>query len=304
MITHELTSQIFDSMSMGILTLDRDIKVRYWNKWLELNSGISSETIKGRIVTEFFPEIDSPQFRRNVKSVFKLGNYCHFSQKLHSYMLKFKVLDTAGPSFEHMQQNCTMGPLKGSDGKIELVFLTVQDVTDNVRMELILNEQATFVQNDPAPVLRINRNGEIIFANPATNLLLDKDPVGMRMSEIFPAYGDLPATMKKGMGSSQFESYIHGKAFLFSVREDAVTDSYYVYGSNISDLKAAEESLRKANESLDIRVKEKTKELINELNVRMRAEEELRRYEHIVSSTTDMLALFDQRYVYLAANAA
>jgi len=34
------------------------------------------------------------------------------------------------------------------------------------------------------------------------------------------------------------------------------------------------------------------------------AEEELHQYEHIVSSATDMLALVDQRYVYLAANAA
>ncbi|KKL58958.1 hypothetical protein LCGC14_2220170, partial [marine sediment metagenome] len=296
MITHELTSQIFDSMSMGILTLDRDFKVRYWNKWLELNSGISSETIKGRIVTEFFPEIDSPQFRRNVKSVFKLGNYCHFSQKLHSCLFKFKVFDTMGPSFEHMQQNCTMGPLKGSDGKIELVFLTVQDVTDSVRMELILNEQATFVKNNPAPVLRINRNGEIIFANPATNLLLGKDPVGMRMSEIFPAYGDLLATMKKGLELSQFESYIHGKAFLFSVREDAGTDSFYVYGSDISDLKAAEESLKKANASLDRKVKEKTIDLQKELNERKLVEETLRTSEERfrVSLKNSQITVFNQ----------
>ncbi|HEB02036.1 MAG TPA: PAS domain S-box protein [Nitrospirae bacterium] len=281
MITHELTSQIFDSMSMGILTLDRDFKVRYWNKWLELNSGISSDTIKGKIVSEFFPEIDSPQFRRNVKSVFKLGNYCHFSQKLYSYMFKFKVLNTIGPSFEHMQQNCTMGPLKGSNGKVELVFLTVQDVTDKVKMELILNEQATFVKNNPAPVLRVNRDGEIVNANPATNQLLGKDTVGMRMSEIFPAYGDLLETMKNGMELNQFESYVHGNAFLFSVREDAVTDSYYVYGSNISDLKAAEESLKKANESLDKRVKEKTRELTKELDERIKAESNLRKWANI-----------------------
>ncbi len=288
MITPELTNQIFDSMSMGILMLDRDIKVKYWNKWLELNSGISSGTIKGKRISEFFPEIDTPRFRRNVKSVFKLGNYCYFSQKLHSHMLKFKVLDTAGASIEHMQQNCTMGPLKGSDGNIDLVFLTVRDVTDNVRMEFILNELATFVQNDPAPVLRVNREGGIIYANPATNLLLGKDPVGMRMSEIFQAYGDLLATMDKGMELSQFESYIHGKAFLFSVREDAITDSYYVYGSNISDLKSAEESLRKANASLDMRVKEKTRELIKELNERKRVEETLRISENSLKKAQEI----------------
>ncbi len=34
------------------------------------------------------------------------------------------------------------------------------------------------------------------------------------------------------------------------------------------------------------------------------AEEKLHRYEHIVSSTTDMLALLDKNFIYLAANAA
>ncbi len=41
-----------------------------------------------------------------------------------------------------------------------------------------------------------------------------------------------------------------------------------------------------------------------DITEREQAEEELRRYEHIVSSATDMLALYDQHCVYLAANAA
>ena len=45
-------------------------------------------------------------------------------------------------------------------------------------------------------------------------------------------------------------------------------------------------------------------ELDKEIEEREQAENALRRYEHIVSSTTDMLALIDRHYVYLAANAA
>jgi len=37
---------------------------------------------------------------------------------------------------------------------------------------------------------------------------------------------------------------------------------------------------------------------------RKQAEEALRQYEHIVSSSTDMLALLDKRFNYLAANEA
>ena len=43
---------------------------------------------------------------------------------------------------------------------------------------------------------------------------------------------------------------------------------------------------------------------VRDITERKRAENELRRYEHIVSASDDMLALLDSRYVYLAANTA
>ncbi len=49
---------------------------------------------------------------------------------------------------------------------------------------------------------------------------------------------------------------------------------------------------------------QRTVELQGEVAERRRAEEELRQYEYIVSNTHDMLALLDERYVYLATNPA
>jgi len=44
--------------------------------------------------------------------------------------------------------------------------------------------------------------------------------------------------------------------------------------------------------------------VVRDITEHKRAEEELRQYEHIVSTSTDMLALLDENFVYLAANAA
>ncbi len=43
---------------------------------------------------------------------------------------------------------------------------------------------------------------------------------------------------------------------------------------------------------------------VHNITKRKQAEEELRQYEYIVSSASDMLALIDHNYVYLAANSA
>ena len=290
--------QIFDSINTGLVILEKDFRVYHWNRWLELNSGIQRQAIKGRTIFEFFPDLDTPGFIAKANSVIKFGNYCYFSQKLHKYLLKLENRNPLDSDFKYMQQSCTMGPLRGEDSNIDLVFLTVQDVTDNVRMELILNEQATFVKNNPAPVLRINRKGEIIFANPTTNLLLGKDPVGRQLSEIFPSYRYSQRDVKKGIEIYQFESYIHDKAFLFSIREDALTDSFYVYGSDISDLKAAEKSLKNAYDALEDKIEERTRELnlLQKLNNAMNAATAL---DKVLKMTTDGIS---ELFNYAACN--
>ena len=38
-------SQIFDIINIGLVILDKDMKVVKWNRWMEGNSGISAEKI-------------------------------------------------------------------------------------------------------------------------------------------------------------------------------------------------------------------------------------------------------------------
>lgn len=53
---------------------------------------------------------------------------------------------------------------------------------------------------------------------------------------------------------------------------------------------------------LEKRVKERTKQLSDEISIRKQAEERLHKFEYIVSSSTDMLAILDRNYTYLAVN--
>ncbi|MCP5097569.1 MAG: PAS domain S-box protein, partial [Chloroflexi bacterium] len=48
--------------------------------------------------------------------------------------------------------------------------------------------------------------------------------------------------------------------------------------------------------------KDEVTSIVRDITERKRAEEELRQYEYIVSSSTDMMALLDKNFVYLAAN--
>ncbi len=136
-------SQIFDMINMGLVVIDKEMNVRYWNRWMEIHSGISSDEILNRSIFEHFRNLDTPRFNRNCKSVFKLGNFCFFSQKLHKYLFPLKTDSSFKADFDYMQQSCTMGPLRNGSGAITDIFIAVQDVTEVVMYEQQLLEMNT-----------------------------------------------------------------------------------------------------------------------------------------------------------------
>jgi diguanylate cyclase len=123
-------SQMFDMLDVGIVILDSDLKVYKWNRWMTTHSKIPPEDIVGKPLFDFFPNLNVSWFLRNCKSVFTFGNFAFFSQKLHKYCFPFKAYNTLGSDYGHMQQSCTVGPLRDESNQIDYIYITVQDVTE------------------------------------------------------------------------------------------------------------------------------------------------------------------------------
>lgn len=137
-------SQMFDMLDAGIVILDRDLNVFKWNRWMTTHSKIKPEEIVGKPLFSFYPDLNTPWFLRNCKSVFAFGNFAFISQKLHKYCFPFKsYYNTLGYRFDYMQQSCTVGPLRDEDNEIRYIFINVQDVTEIVAYEQKLIEMNT-----------------------------------------------------------------------------------------------------------------------------------------------------------------
>jgi len=142
MTLNELT-QIFDTVNFGLVVLDRDLKIQYWNRWMSIHSSLLAEQIIGEPLFDFFPHLSTPSFNKNCKAVLSFGNFAFFSQKLHKYLFPFKPDSSFGYRFDLMQQSCTMGPLRSEDHAISGLFLIVQDVTELATYEQKLVEMNT-----------------------------------------------------------------------------------------------------------------------------------------------------------------
>jgi diguanylate cyclase (GGDEF)-like protein len=132
---------VFDMLNLGIVILDAEYRIRFWNDWMAVHSGFAAREMLDRNLFEAYPNLDQPVFARSFKSVFTFGNFHFFSQKLHGYLFPIKTFSSFQSSFEHMQQSCTVCPLREGDGtKVTHICITVQDVTDVAAYERILVE--------------------------------------------------------------------------------------------------------------------------------------------------------------------
>jgi PAS domain-containing protein len=138
-----------------------------------------------------------------------------------------------------------------------------------------LEDLARFPNENPNPVLRVDKDGRIMFANSACSLLPFPDN---KQGDILPdRYRQL--TTESLNNNSNLIVEIAGKKRVFTLNFVPIADAGYVniYGNDITDRKRAEQELKKAHDEMEARVKERTTELLV-INERLNKENTERLY--------------------------
>ena len=138
-------NQVFEMVDIGLVILDKELRVRFWNHWMQIHSGLTPEKIIGSPVCDVFPNLRRPRFLNSCRAVFAFGNFCFFSQKLHHYLFPFDPVSAFDSDFKQMQQSCTMGPLRNDRGEITHLFIAVQDVTPDLARQLGISRNSVIV---------------------------------------------------------------------------------------------------------------------------------------------------------------
>lgn len=145
-------AQIMQSLNLGIVVLDRDLRIVFWNRWLEEHSRQGSAEVIGRDITDLFPGLVQKGFRWKAENVFKLGTFAFFAQQLHGHLIPLPLARYLTSSFEYMQQNVTLSPVRNSDGDIAFLCVAIEECTDAVlyreRLERAKRELETMSLTD------------------------------------------------------------------------------------------------------------------------------------------------------------
>lgn len=160
----------------GIFTTDGELRVRSWNHWMVVHSGLDSEKVVGRLLEEVVPDLRE---RRIIERYTRAlaGEISVVSTALHKYLLPFAVT-VPESGLQHMLQTARIAPLR-DEGVVVGTITLIEDVTQREVQATILRRQqeldrllssslATLLQaNDPA------REIGTIFANISPALGLD-----------------------------------------------------------------------------------------------------------------------------------
>ncbi|KTD97722.1 MULTISPECIES: diguanylate cyclase [unclassified Pseudoalteromonas] len=121
---------MFNTVDVGLVVLDRDYKVCVWNGFMENHSGLLPSAVKHKDLFDLFPAIDEKWFRSKSESVFVLKNRSFTIWEQQPYIFRFKNYRPITGKAEYMYQNATFIPLTNIRAEVSHLCIILYDVTD------------------------------------------------------------------------------------------------------------------------------------------------------------------------------
>lgn len=135
----ELWQEIVEHLDAGIVVVDPELRVAYWNPWMARATGVTAREVEGRPLDERFPRLAETGALDRLRDVVTLGVPAVFSHAFHKALFPTRggEADTEAPMYQEVK--CL--PL-AENGRVEGAALLVYDVTDLVVREFALTEAA------------------------------------------------------------------------------------------------------------------------------------------------------------------
>jgi two-component system, chemotaxis family, CheB/CheR fusion protein len=138
-------------------------------------------------------------------------------------------------------------PYRTTDNRVDGVVVTLVDVNELKKAEEDIRSAALFPLENPAPVLRIARDGTILFANRAAEPMLEKWRAGCVKGIPDALFDCISGSINSG-APAECEISVEGRTLSFSVVPFPERDYANLYSRDVTKRKLTEDELRRAKE--------------------------------------------------------
>lgn len=124
--------------SQGIVLTDKELRITFWNQWMEMHSGYSNASVLGRNLLDVFPNFSENQIYQEYKKALD-GEAVTLSQQVNNSLFPLHT-DVGINGSKMMQQSARIVPIQ-SGNIIQGTITLIEDVTDRVWRERELERQ-------------------------------------------------------------------------------------------------------------------------------------------------------------------
>lgn len=135
---------LLGSIDVGIVVVDLNFRVHEFNQFMENHSGVDASDIHGKVLFEFFSEIDRRWLENKCQAVFSMQTPVFVIWEQRQYVFKFGTSRPITSSSDNMYQNITILPIVDAVGEVKHICILVYDMTDQAigkQQSDSLNEQ-------------------------------------------------------------------------------------------------------------------------------------------------------------------
>lgn len=129
-VPDEIIGQLVERISVGVVLIDTEYKLVYWNKFMESHSDRGRDEVVGQDLFTTFPELPARWLQRKLRAVFTLKSYAFTSWQQRPFLFQLQHNRPITGGVEYMYQDCTLLPILDDQGNVEYVCIVVQDATD------------------------------------------------------------------------------------------------------------------------------------------------------------------------------
>jgi len=122
--------QVLSKIKTGLIVIDTDQKIVFWNEKIEQLSNINSQLVEGRLIFEVCPKFAEKKYQDMLVAAISKGQNRYCSSTLHkAFIYPQNIADTS-----NIRQNLWISPLANEDG-INCLMLEIYDITESVNNE-------------------------------------------------------------------------------------------------------------------------------------------------------------------------
>ena len=268
-----LAASTLDALDSGLIVVDRGGVVVIWNSWMAAASRIDAAAAIGRSLGEVFTAKFSPRLTSAIEDAVMLG-----ASSLLTYSLHLGLLPLYTRSGRAMAHNIALRPV--GDKPYAHCAIQIADVTLVTERERALRERQNarydaVVNSAPDAIMTFDAEGRVQLANHAAAKEFGyaaSQLVGQSIDHILMEPEQWAAAWRALIADQDF----HWPVELVVRREDGTSSYVDVSASkwmgdarayvtaifrDVNERRAAEFSLRRLNETLEERVRERTADL-------------------------------------------